>query len=375
MLEAVQILVFLGAPALVLLACVQSKLLTALSPVVLCYAFGIVWGNALPVAWRGSDSTTEMVAGLGVILALTALLASTDFGRWLKQAPMTTLGASLAIVASVAVTVVAATMSYPYIPGVWKISGMLVGVYTGGTINLAAIAHALEVDPVTWGVVHTSDVIVTGIWYLVLLMVGPKLYGWVLRTDRPGPNHFEKTVEGSAYPVRTFNIIRSSLLTLLIAAPALGLGQLATWWSSALEGPVSMVAATTFAIVASFVPRIRSLPGLSFVGDYLLLVFCVAVGTLATWDRMAHADPTLLIFTAIVVLLAVAVHLLLSRVFGVDRDTALITSVAALYGPPFVPAIARTLRNQEALVSGVTSGLLGLAIGNYLGLGVAYGLR
>lgn len=59
----------------------------------------------------------------------------------------------------------------------------------------------------------------------------------------------------------------------------------------------------------------------------------------------------------------------------VDRDTANITSVAGIFGPPFVPPVAKALGNREIIVSGITTGILGLALGNYLGMGMAWLLR
>jgi len=64
-------------------------------------------------------------------------------------------------------------------------------------------------------------------------------------------------------------------------------------------------------------------------------------------------------------------HALLCRVFRIDVDTFLITSVAALMSPAFVPMVARSLRNPGILMSGMATGILGFAIGNYLGISVA----
>ena len=58
--------------------------------------------------------------------------------------------------------------------------------------------------------------------------------------------------------------------------------------------------------------------------------------------------------------------------FRVDVDTAIITSTAAVFGPPFVPPIADALDNKGVLLSGLTTGLVGYAVANYLGLGLAW---
>jgi len=68
-------------------------------------------------------------------------------------------------------------------------------------------------------------------------------------------------------------------------------------------------------------------------------------------------------------------HLLLARLFRIDRDTVMITSTAALYGPVFVAQVATVIGNKKLVLAGIALGLLGYAIGNYLGLSLAYVLK
>jgi uncharacterized membrane protein len=69
---------------------------------------------------------------------------------------------------------------------------------------------------------------------------------------------------------------------------------------------------------------------------------------------------------------SIGLHLLLSKLFKIDRDTFLISSTAAIYGPPFVTQIATVIKNKYLLMPGILAGLLGYAIGNYIGLAVYY---
>jgi uncharacterized membrane protein len=42
--------------------------------------------------------------------------------------------------------------------------------------------------------------------------------------------------------------------------------------------------------------------------------------------------------------------------------------VALVNSPPFVPMIAAAMGNRDAMVTGLTIGLVGYAVGNYLGV-------
>jgi uncharacterized membrane protein len=64
--------------------------------------------------------------------------------------------------------------------------------------------------------------------------------------------------------------------------------------------------------------------------------------------------------------------LILSALLRVDADTTIITSIAAVYSPPFVPAVAAALKNKDVIVSGLATGIIGYAVGNYLGIALGH---
>jgi uncharacterized membrane protein len=49
--------------------------------------------------------------------------------------------------------------------------------------------------------------------------------------------------------------------------------------------------------------------------------------------------------------------------------------MAGIFGPAFIPAMGQVLNNRQMIVSGVTTGLVGIAIGNFMGLLVASVLK
>ncbi|MCA8926318.1 MAG: DUF819 family protein, partial [Planctomycetes bacterium] len=134
-------------------------------------------------------------------------------------------------------------------------------------------------------------------------------------------------------------------------------------------------AVTTLAALASLVPALRVLRAGPLLGDYLLVVFCLAFGCLADLRELATSGGVLCAWTLCVLLLGVAGHAALSRLAGIDRDTCVLTHTAAIYTPAFVPPVAANLGNRALVLSGISAALLGIALGTYLGLGVAYAAR
>ena len=104
---------------------------------------------------------------------------------------------------------------------------------------------------------------------------------------------------------------------------------------------------------------------------YLLLIFSLAIGMLADIDALISKSSDLFTYCTFVMFGAIAIHFMLAALFKIDSDTVIITSTAAIYGPAFVVPVANAIHNQKIVVSGIAMGLLGYAIGNYLGIGVA----
>ena len=64
---------------------------------------------------------------------------------------------------------------------------------------------------------------------------------------------------------------------------------------------------------------------------------------------------------------SLCIQALLARIFRIDADTMIIASVTFINSPPFVPMMAAAMKNRSVLVTGLTLGIIGYAVGNYLG--------
>jgi len=84
-------------------------------------------------------STQESIYSIMILIAIPLLLFSLDLRRWLSLAGEALKSLFLAIVSLFAAIIIGYILWGSSIPESWKVGGMLVGVYTGGTPNLAAI--------------------------------------------------------------------------------------------------------------------------------------------------------------------------------------------------------------------------------------------
>ena len=131
---------------------------------------------------------------------------------------------------------------------------------------------------------------------------------------------------------------------------------------------LTILALTTLSLGASFLPAVRRLKMSYPAGQFLILVFCVSVGALADLKILLNAAPTMFLFVAFSLFGLFLLHIFLARIAEIDGDTVLITSTSAICSPPFVGLTAAAINNRDLIAPGITTGLLGFAAGNYLGV-------
>lgn len=369
MILLLQVLLLLGTPVL-------SRRLSGvpgwpgwLSPVVLCYGVGLLMGNWQPFEWDNEVSTTFSEAS--ILLAIPLLLYGSRPTEWRHFAKGSLLSFGSCVLCGVVATVLTAWGFRGVLAEGWQVAGMLVGMYTGGTPNMQAIGLALSAKQETIILVNAADIATGGLYLLFLTSLAPRWYGrWLGEGRFQTGGEPEEPMSTSAEPIHYRDAFRAIALTLGILLLSVG-----SCWL--LFGDLHRVAfiilmLTTLSILAALWKPVQQLRSTFETGEYFLLVFCVAIGLLADFSQLAAGGGWVLAFTAVVMLSTIIMHLLVARWLGIGRDLFLFTSVAALYGPAFIGQIASVTGNRRLILAGIAMGLLGYAVGNYLGIGVAW---
>ena len=347
----------------------RSRVVRFLSPVVVCYGVGILFGNQRLIEFSNPVALTT--CNVTVALAIPLLLFSVNIGAWLRLAKNTVISFFFCMLA---VMVSSTVVHYFYRAGLeesHKMAGMLVGVYTGGTPNMAAIGTALQVQSETFILLNAADILASFVYLFFILMLAVRIPHRILPATPKINNHENGAADvGNGWKVPTLKVMALSVgLTVLIVAGAVLFSRL---FSEASRSAVAILVITTLAVIASMFSKVRGLKGTHDMGQFLLLVFCVAMGFTTDFSKLFTATPTILIFTALVLWGAVAIHFLLAIVARIDRDTVIVTSAAAIFGPHMVGPVTVAMKNRDVLFSGLASGLVGYAVGNYLGMGLAW---
>jgi uncharacterized membrane protein len=165
-----------------------------------------------------------------------------------------------------------------------------------------------------------------------------------------------------------YPLLKAYGLTILIFAIAGGLSLLVPKNSQVV---VVILTITTLSIVASTFKKINAIEKTFESGMYLILIFSVVVASMADISRFAGLTPGLFGYITLAVLGSLFLQVVLGKIFKVDADTTIITSTALICSPPFVPVVAAAINNRKVILSGITIGIIGYAVGNYLGFAIA----
>lgn len=371
------VFVFLLAPAAVLLACRKVKLLGKLGPVLILYLIGIIIGNiglvpglSLP---SGTAKIQDLLSSAMVPVAIPLMLLGCSFRRSETRSQLLALITGLlAVVAAVAAGYLIFHKGIDAAGGTSAaaVGGMLTGVYTGGTINLASLKTMLGVPDETYLLLNGYDMVVSFLYLMVLISFGIKalrrfLPNETLHNDVVSADAGENPYKGLAS--------RRGLLTLAklvgVVAVVCGLSYGVTLLLPKVPFmTVFILALTSFSIAASFIPQVRALPYAYDVGMYCIYVFSIVVASMADFRNLDLSGGLgMLGYLCFVIFGSLVLQILLAKVFRIDSDTVVVSSVAFICSPPFVPMIAAAMRNRRVLVAGLSIGVVGYAVGNYLG--------
>ena len=374
------ILIYILAPAGVMWLCRKVSWLGKIGPVLVLYVLGIILGNV----WHpsGMAAIQEVLSSAAVPLAIPLMLFGCTFRKGETRSQVL---AVLAGIASVIIVVIAGYLIFGRnIPEGAKIGGMLTGVYTGGTVNLAAIKVMLGVPEETFILLNSYDMVISFLYLTFLIAIGIKLFrkflpgsvaesGNPIETVAPVQDDEEKKSAGKAVGFRGlltrigdyFRVEWLPLVaTVVIIGVSAGIGALAGGWFMT----VFILLLTTLGIAASFWKPLRECKYNEPTAMYFIYIFSIVVASMADLSKLdISGGLNMLGYLTLVIFGSLLLNVLLAKLLKIDADTTVICSVSFICSPPFVPMMAAVMKNRRVVVIGLSAGIIGYAAGNYLG--------
>lgn len=373
MVAVLTIAYLLLVPAGVMLLAKRWTWIEKVSPMTLLYIIGLVVGNSGLLRPGGQASTLLLEAGdVTIPLAIPLMLMGCNLQAWSARK---SLRAFLSGVLAVLVVTVAGFFLFRgNFEGhtMAQVCAVTSGLYTGGVVNIGAIKQGIGMRETLYLLVSSYDLVITGLYLLFIVFFGKRVFRRLLPTRSQPVAKAEETVVDVPQP--TDRPVGRTLLLLLFALLTAGAAMGLTWLIlGSLNTAVLMLLLTTLAIGVSFLPVVRrqGRDRAFQMGLYCVYVFCLAVASCCDVRQMNLTESVNILFYIFFVIFgSLSLQVLLGKLMRLDGDTVLVSSVALINSPPFVPMVAAVLGNKEVVMTGISVGLLGYMVGNYLGIGL-----
>ena len=398
----IAIAIYLLFPIIIVSAFHKWKILQKIGTVILAYAVGIIMSLTGFVTFEPGtadaatfESIQKLIMNISVPLAIPLMLFNCDFKLWTRALPKTILALVGGIIA-ITVAVISGFFIFRNtgVNDIENVSAMMTGIYTGGTMNFNALGAALGVDPTTITLVLTFQMLITFPLIMFITGGGYRLFRKILpfpdestSISKLGSNIEDHGIENYGMMLNK-KVFPKTMLGLLLSIGflAIGAGLSLLLYNLGVVGDqetgtgklnelVIILTITTLSIIASFSKKIRELPKTFELGMIFILIFSIAVASQFNPYSIDMSAISLGLFVLYIMLVSVIIHIIFCRFSKINGDLYTVAQVGLFCSPPFIPPVVGAMGNKKVLISGIVIGLIGYAIGTYMGVGIAYLLK
>lgn len=375
----------------------EGVLLTIISIIV---AFSIFASQKLPVFKSMGSPVTAVLIGIllvnlkivpssapvydsimsyTVYVSIVMMLLNVDFKAMMKLSRKPLLAMILACVAISIGAILGGLILGGSVEEGWKLSGMYVGSYTGGSANLTAIGYALKASSNTLAAANAADYAI-GMPMVLVLFSMPAFYKkskW-LQKHWPYTLPKEKLEQGDEKELMgdkewsVLDVAKSIALSLLICEISRFLG---SFVPESISEAVTVLCVTTLAIIAAQFKPVKEIKGSMDLGMFFALYYLVIIGFMVSIPVLLQSAVNIALLCFLICGSSFVIHLLLCRLFKIEYEYVVCAIVAAIWDGPTSALVAAGAQWKSLIGISVILGVIGHAVGNYLGIGIAYLLQ
>ncbi len=376
------IIYLLGVPLLVMQLAKRWNWIEKVSPMTVLYLIGLAVANLLPTddgIFSLNTATNTLFSNLAVPLAIPLMLMGCDMNNWqIGKAFKVFLSGLLSVLIVTVAGYFIFRSSYSNPKGFAQVCAVATGIYTGGIPNMGAIKQAVGMPHQTYLYITSYDLIVTGLYLVFVIFFGKKVFRTLLGSGKIKSSNAgtQTKSDDESVKVNPFDHehLKTSLLAIAITLAIAAISYAVSLIASRDGSPnmtVLILLLTTLAIAASFLPPMRKQQHSFDLGLYCVYVFCLAIASACNVREMDIAGSLpILYYLGFIILGSLILQILFAKMLKIDGDSVMVCSVALINSPPFVPLAAALLNNKDIVILGITIGLLGYMLGNYLGIGL-----
>ena len=364
-----------------------------------------LWAVLIGVAafgfWADSTRIGKQLSGIGIMLVIAMLLG--NFGVIPHAAPAYSVVWSYLVPAAVPLLLLKANLRriipetgpmlgayflgvagtlIGAIIGLWvlpmgsvgpDLAGILSATYIGGSMNFAAVAEALEFTEATLLTAALAADNVVGTLHILVVVLIPSvaiLRRWIpspIVETSEAPQHDEIAADDEVVPFNPAHICLALTISLMISAIGYGIAEI-------LDIPnygILFITAITLLVANVFHNQLENLHGALETGILMMYIFFATIGAGADVAVMIDAGVMVFIYACFIIITHLIVIVLGAKLFKMDLAEIVIASLACIGGPVAPAAIAASRGWRKLVTPGLMVGILGYAIANFIGVGLA----
>lgn len=259
-----------------------------------------------------------------------------------------------------------------------KLVGVFSATYIGGSMNMAAVTQAVDLEPSLATASVAADNVV-GVLYLAFLALAPSLLflqRWFrtnakelqgIAEQSDGADREKRDSSSGVTPLDPLHLGIGVALSFAICA----VSQAVATWFGVAGYTILFITAITVLVANVFPRQLDRLKGDYEIGLFLMYLFFAAIGISADVLAMINSAMNIAVFAAIVVACHALMIFGLGRVLRTDLMDTVIASNACVAGPATAAALAAGKGRSDLVVPAVLLGVFGYAVANFIGVGLA----
>ncbi|GGA33968.1 hypothetical protein GCM10007416_03380 [Kroppenstedtia guangzhouensis] len=326
--------------------------------------------GVIPSAVGGEELNPVYIfaSDYGVPLAIVLLLLATDFSQVRSLGRPALVAFMLGAIGTAVGAVVGVWLTAGGIGGeAWKLGGQFAASYIGGGINYAAVGNALGTSETMFATGAAADNIMTNIWMVMTAILPVILIRWYPSIRNRVDSAKQR---GTAFWNRRELVIQDLILLFAISFTVVAVAEAITPWIDGWVGfeipPVIWY--TTLALLLALFTPVKRLKGGEEVGNFILHFFFATMGAGTILGTLVDKGPVVFLFISIVVGVHGLVIFGMGRIFKVEVEMLAVASQACVGGPSTALALASSKGWTSLVTPAVLLGVLGYAVGNYVGI-------
>ena len=356
----------------------RFKPLKLIGPALLIIITGIILVNLNIVT--GSCELYGVIQTYCIPLSTSLYLLNVDFKKIVKMSKQPLMSIGSAVFSVCLVTIVFGSIFAGQIDEGWKVAGMFVGTYTGGSSNLTAIATGLNVSGSTIAAANAADYVV-GMPTMVLMFAAPALMKNSKKFQKFWPYSFtQEELEGDGSHQELMGTeewsIKDIAILMAISTTVVAVStKLSTFMSADFASAGRILLISTLSILVAQIPAVRRVKGAMNLGLFFGMMFLAVVGISVNIKGFLGSAFTITLFCFCVIAGSLILHLAVTRLLKIRYEYVLLGIVGAIADGTTSALVASGAKWKSLISIGMLMGIIGAVCGNYVGIAVAYIIR